>query len=185
MKPRFPFPSLKFPALSVMALTLLACGIAQAQIGIFANFTAATQDRVSSTNTNQYWIYGPTFGIYGQFPLPLISIGADLRGEYLTGSQLHHWDGVLGPRLEIKPPGISLHPYAEFLVGIGGYQDNFYSSTTTTHVDYDIVAGIDRKLIPLIDWRVIEFTYNSYFNKPSSAGSASKQLSTGLVLRLP
>jgi len=173
-------------------LLLLLCCIspvflvrtAQAQIGLFANFTAATQYRVSSSSTayDQSWTYGPTGGIYAQFPLPLISIGADLRGEYLTGDQLHHWNGVIGPRIEIKPPGLSFHPYAEFLVGIGGYHDGLYTTNTTTHVDYDIVAGIDRKLIPLIDWRVIEFTYNSYFNNRTPA---SKQFSTGLVLRLP
>jgi hypothetical protein len=171
-------------ALSSALATILLATAAQAQIGIFANFTAATQDRAAQANT-QHWIYGPTGGLYAELPLPLIAIGGDLRGTYLNGDQLHHWNVVLGPRVQIKPPGISFHPYGEFLVGWGGYRDGLYTTNTTTHIDYDIIAGIDKKLIPLIDWRVVEFTYNSYFNRDSQSGSASKGLSTGIVLRLP
>ena len=176
MKPwRAPFSFFSLAAL------LLIGGTAPAQIGVFANFTAGTQYRLSSSGSyNSSWTYGPTGGIYAELPLPFFAIGGDLRGTYLNGDQLHHWNGLIGPRVEIKPH--SFHPYAEFLVGFGGYRDNFYTSNTTTHVDYAILGGIDKRLIPLIDWRVIEFTYNSYFGNHTPG---SKQFSTGLVLRLP
>ena len=78
-----------------MAITVAA----HAQIGVFANFTAATQYRVSSSSSDyqQSWTYGPTAGIYAQIPLPLISIGGDLRSIYVTGDQLRHWSGLHRP----------------------------------------------------------------------------------------
>jgi hypothetical protein len=150
-----------------------------AQIGLYGNFTAGTQYRVTS-NTTTSWTYGPTIGLFAEIPLPYFSIGADVRGQYITGDQLHHWNAMAGPRLEIRPFGIK--PYAEFVVGFGGYQDARTSSNYTGHVDYAIVAGVDKKLVPLVDWRVVEFAYNSYFNNHNDL-PGSKQFSTGLVIR--
>ena len=137
--------------------------------------------RVISNNSNatSSWAYGPTLGLFAEVPFPFFSVGGDLRGQYITGDQLHHWNVMAGPRLEVRPG--KLKPYAEFVVGFGGYQDSRYATGYTGHIDYAIVAGVDRKLIPLIDWRVIEFAYNNYFNNHNTPGS--KQFSTGIVLR--
>jgi hypothetical protein len=175
-------------------LILIAVG-AHAQIGAYANFAAATQYRTTTfstpvaggsptitSNTNQYWTYGPTFGLYAQAPLPLIAIGGDARYSFYNGNQLRHWSGVIGPRLVVKPPVLGIKPYGEFLVGVGGYRDSAISNTTTTHIDYTVAAGVDSKILPFLDWRIVEFTYNSYYN---NSGTASKGISTGLVFRIP
>jgi hypothetical protein len=171
-------PWLKFLTISPIVLLLILPVTTPAQIGAYGTFTAATQYHITST-TSSSWTFGPTLGLFAEIPLPFISIGGDLRGQYITGDNLHHWNAVIGPRLEIKPRGF--RPYAEFLVGFGGYKDSLYTTSYTTHVDYAVLGGIDKPLIPLIDWRVIEFAYNSYFNNHNTPGS--KQFSSGVVLR--
>jgi len=170
-------PALRFLVFSLLTPLTILTTTAHAQIGVFGNFTAGTQYRVIN-NTTTSWTYGPTLGVFDDIPFPFFSVGGDLRGQYITGNQLHHWNIMAGPRLALRSGG--LRPYAEFLVGFGGYKDSLYSAGYTGHLDYAAVVGVDKHLLPLIDWRVIEFAYNSYFNNRNAPGS--KQFSTGIVL---
>jgi hypothetical protein len=182
------------------APTFLCARPAAAQAGAYALFTGAhldtTQTTASSTTTTTVatGIYGPTFGIYANLPIPIVKIGADLRGYLLNGGGEQHYNGVIGPRIEVHIPVINIKPYFEFLVGFGSYKTT--TSNSTTHGDYEYVVGVDRKLLPLIDWRILEFSDTNYdwaalgctSNSSlvcSNTSVPTRALSTGLVVRIP
>jgi hypothetical protein len=156
-----------------------------AQIGVYGNFTAGTSGRIAFSpgpppgNTwDTSWIYGPSGGFYAEMPFPGFALGLDFRGMYLSGDQLHHWNAIGGPRLELRPEGFK--PYGEVLFGIGGYRDAVFS-TSNTHNDYTVLGGVDKQILKHIDWRIAEFAYNSYFG---NRNPGSKQFSTGIAFHL-
>jgi hypothetical protein len=164
------------------APALLCAKTAAAQVGAYAQFTGANLD-VGQTSTR---IYGPTFGIYANLPIPIVKIGADLRGYLLNGSGKQHYNGVIGPRIEVHIPVINIKLYGEFLVGVGSYNKEIKTHAT---LDYEFAVGVDRKLISILDWRILEFSDCNYFNgslyTSSTAPVPTRALSTGLVVRIP
>jgi hypothetical protein len=170
----------------------LTASFASAQTGVYALFTGANLDVPQSieatpvtsppTFTNSTVttrIYGPTLGIYANLPIPVVKLGADLRGYLLNGSGKQHYNGVIGPRIGINIPVVKLTPYAEFLFGVGSYKE--LSTDATQHIDYEYVVGVDRKLFAIVDWRVLEFSDCNYYN----GTVPTKALATGLVVRIP
>ncbi len=88
---------------------------------------------------------------------------------------------LLGPRIALHPKIVPLNPYAEFLFGAGhfSYGNN---SPSTTQFDWRVLGGLDKTLLPHLDWRVIEVSYgqlNTY-----SGRLRPVTFSTGIVLRL-
>jgi hypothetical protein len=160
---------------------------ASAQVGAYALFTGANLDTTQTTGTPpsvtttniSTKLFGPTLGFYGDLPTPVVKIGVDLRGELLNGSGKQHYNGVGGPRIAVDLPVIKLTPYAEFLFGFGSYKTT--TPNATSHIDYEYVVGVDRKLFALLDWRIVEFSYCNYYN----GAVPTKALSTGLVVRIP
>ena len=172
----------------VALLVLLLAPVCHAQIAAYGNFTAGSLGRITFDSTgsrpgNVYtysWLYGPTAGIYAEAPLQYFALGVDIRGNYLTGDKLLHWSTVGGPRIEFRPES-GFNPYAEILFGFGGYRDDVYSHSHRED-DYSVVFGLDKKVYKIIDWRIAEFTLNSYFQ---NRDPASKQFSTGVVIHIP
>ena len=164
---------------------LLSAKIASAQVGAYALFTGANLDLTQTsglpptTTTTATKIYGPTFGFYADIPIPVVQIGVALRGYLLNGSGKQHYNGVIGPRIAVDIPIVKLKPYAEFLFGVGSYKES--STDATQHIDYEYVVGVDRKLIAIFDWRILEFSYCNYYN----GTVPTKALATGLVIRIP
>jgi hypothetical protein len=159
-----------------------------AQIGAYGEFTAGTSGRITFSTAgprpgnvyNVSWLYGGTGGFYAEMPFPNFALGIDLRGTYISGDKLNHWNALGGPRLELRPEGFK--PYGEVLFGIGGYHDDLYSTSTRT-TEYALIAGVDKTIFHKhIDWRIAEFSFNSYFD---NRNAGSKQLSTGIVFHLP
>jgi hypothetical protein len=173
-------------ALTALAALLFSANSASAQAGVYAHFTGAhldtTQVTASSptTTTIATGVYGPTFGLYADLPTPIIKIGGDLRAALLNGGGEQHYSGVIGPRVEVDIPVVHLKPYGEFLFGVGSYKE-FSTDATQQHIDYEYVVGVDRKLIAIFDWRILEFSYCNYYN----GTVPTKALSTGLVVRIP
>ena len=178
--------------LAVLAALFFSAQTASAQAGVYALFTGAHLDTTQAientpitspptyTNTTiATGVYGPTFGLYANIPTPIIKIGGDLRATLLNGGGEQHYSGVIGPRVEVDIPVVHLKPYGEFLFGVGSYKTT--TSNSTTHIDYEYIVGVDRKLLALIDWRVLEFSDTNYYN-----GSVpTRALSTGIVIRIP
>jgi hypothetical protein len=179
-------------ALAALSALLFSAKAASAQAGVYALFTGAHLDTTQATEntpitspptytntTVATGIYGPTFGLYADLPTPIIKIGGDLRAVLLNGGGEQHYSGVIGPRVSVSLPVVNLKPYGEFLFGIGSYKTT--TSNSTTHIDYEYVVGVDRKLLALLSWRILEFSDTNYYN-----GSVpTRALSTGIVIRLP
>jgi hypothetical protein len=182
---------LKFLSIYVCILAAaLSAKTASAQAGVYALFTGANLDTTQTTETTgppptetatnvTTQLFGPTLGFYGDFPTPVVKIGGDIRGYLLNGSGKQHYNGVVGPRVAVEIPVVKLKPYGEFLFGFGSYKTT--TPDATTHVDYEYVVGVDRKLFSLLDWRILEFSYCKYYN----GTVPTKGLSAGLVLRIP
>src|SRR5882757_9218627 len=160
-------------------LLLFVTVAAQAQTGIYVEFGGSKVDAPSND-----WIYGPTFGLYHDFySVPVVHLGADLRGSVLGISQTTTlYNGLIGPRVSLHPHVLPFMPYLEGLGGVGHY-DFGAGQDSSTKFEYQFLAGIDYTVIPRLDWRVVEFSYGglSIFN----GDLHPKTLSTGLVLRLP
>ena len=150
---------------------------ANAQIGLYANFSAA---KLNLGNTD--WVYGPGFGGYiDHGHLIFLSTGLDARGVILGAGQSTSFDaGYIGPRVAFRPHVLPIKPYVEALAGVGRLSTG---ATDTTKFSYQFVGGVDYTLIPRIDWRVAEFSYGGLSIFDTSLHP--KTISTGIVVRLP
>ena len=144
---------------------------ALAQVGVYAGFSGGHVTAASGT------LLGPLFGVYMQRGSPL-SIGLDVRGSFLTRNGTQFYTGAVGPRVAITPPLSRIKPYLEGLVGVGGVSSGASSST---HLNYQVLFGVDATIVPRVDWRVIEYSYSAL----QGASTSATILTTGIVLRLP
>jgi hypothetical protein len=158
------------PLRAIALLAVLFPLTARAQIGVYAGFSGA--------HLNSTTVFGPLVGVYAQRGA-LLMLGGDVRGSFLNRNGQQFNTGAIGPRLALHPVGLPIKPYIEALVGIASY--NTGNSSNATHLNYQILGGIDATLLPRLDWRVIEFDYSAL------AGSSLNAtiLTTGIVFRLP
>lgn len=147
---------------------------ASAQIAVYAGFSGAHLSPASDSYTT---IYGPLVGVYAQSG-HFLAIGGDVRGSFLSKDNIQYYTGAAGPRIAFKHLILPIKPYAEALIGVASY--NSGTSSNTTHLNYQLLGGVDATIFPHIDWRVIEFNYSALVNDSVNA----KTLTTGLVLRL-
>lgn len=167
----------------LFALLLVAAGIPQAhaQTAIYGQFSASRFNSNAVPNVNQ-WGYGGGFGLYSNFiKVPFGRVGGDIRVQFTRpASNTTLTSFLVGPRLEVHPHIISLNPYAEFLFG-GGHFSYGNNSPSTTQFDWRVLGGLDKTVLPHVDWRVIEVSYgqlNTY-----SGRLRPVTFSTGVVLR--
>jgi len=165
---------------ALFALLLFAVGIpaAQAQTAIYGQFSASHYN-LPSTNE---WGYGGGFGIYSDFyKVPFAKVGGDLRVQFSRpASNTTLTSFLLGPRLALHPKVVPLNPYAEFLFG-GGHFSYGNNQPSTTQFDWRAIGGLDKTLLPHLDWRVIEVSYGQL--NTFSGTLKPVTLSTGIVLR--
>jgi hypothetical protein len=154
---------------------------------------------------------GGTGGVYYDFiKLGRVTLGADLRGSILTtkrganvsfnDSGTRIYSALGGIRAVFHTPIASLKPYIQGSVGLGrsdyglSYTTTSTTSTTTSpgqvilynNFEYEGLAGLDLKLLPIMDWRVAEFGYGGL--DPFGTYSHNypiKQVSMGFVFHLP
>lgn len=146
---------------------------------------------------------GGTGGVYYDFKkVGPFTLGADLRGTILTtkrgadvnfnasGTRIYSVLG--GVRGVIHTPKNWLKPYIQGSVGLGRSDYGLSNTTSNGQVvlynnfEYEGLAGLDIKLLPVLDYRVAEFGYggldpfgNNSHNYPI------KQVSMGFVFHLP
>ena len=139
---------------------------------------------------------GATGGIYYDFlKLGPVKLGADLRGTLThtkkgaevnfqgTGARV---DSALGGlRAVFHTRFIPLRPYLQASAGLGRSD---YGTSTTRHNNFQYMgyAGLDITLLPIMDFRLVEFGYGGL----SATGTTShnypiKSVSSGLVFHLP
>ena len=167
-------------------LLLLAAGnlaTAHAQTAFYGQFSASHFNSLpnSSLSVND-WGFGGGFGLYSDFyKVPFAKVGVDFRFQFTRPApNTTLFSGLLGPRIALHPKVVPLSPYAEFLFGPGhfSYGNNLPS---TTQFDWRALGGLDKTLLPHIDWRVIEVSYGQL--NTFSGTLKPVTLSTGIVLR--
>lgn len=167
---------------TLFALLLFAASFcrANAQTAIYGQFNATHFNSLPITNE---WGYGGAFGLYSDFvKLPFARLGGDIRFQFTRpASNTTLFSTLVGPRIDIHPKVVPLSPYAEILIG-GGHFSYGNNAPSTTQFDWRAIGGVEKTLLPHVDWRVVEVSYgtlNTYAGvmKPLTIG-------TGIVLRL-
>ena len=182
---------LRWLALS-LGIVLLSVS-ASAQLGIYGKFVATRfsgTEGVGSKVTT--WLYGPGAGVYYDFiHRGPIAVGADLRGELLSGTQQRYRSGLFGLRVSAKAPVLPVRPYIQGSAGVGGIEST-NSGIVGNHYDnkfqYAVFGGVDLTIFPHIDWRLAEAGYGRMSGVGSSANVPASSIftvSSGLVIRFP
>lgn len=150
---------------------------------------------------------GGTGGVYYDFlKLGPVKLGADLRGSILNtkrgayvnfnGPGARIYSVLGGVRASFQTPVKSLKPYIQGSVGLGRSDYGLYvgrpasdqplPNVIYSNFEYEGLAGLDIKLLPVMDWRVAEFGYGGL--NPFGTYSHNypiKQVSMGFVFHLP
>jgi hypothetical protein len=203
-------------AVLVLAAVAIATTVsAHAQLGIYGEFTVNRLSNIASSPlappsipaanapANSVDPLGGTGGIYYDFlKLGPIKLGADLRGSILTtkrgayinfnGPGARIYSSLGGIRAAFHTPLAPLKPYIQVSAGLGRSDYGLFSSGSSSpnamhnNFEYEGLAGLDVKLLPVLDWRVAELGYGGL----SSFGTNShnypiKQVSMGFVFHLP
>jgi hypothetical protein len=169
----------------LFALLLFAGGISQAnaQVGFYGQFNASHFNSNEVPNTND-WGYGGGFGLYGDFmKRPFVRVGGDIRFQWVQpASNTTLFSTLLGPRVDFRVPKlVPLSPYAEVIFGPGhfSYGNN---APSTTQFDFRVLGGVDKAILPRVDWRVVEVSWGQL--NTFSGELRPLTFTTGIVLRL-
>ena len=196
----------------------LGCSIAaQAQLGVYGMYSATQfssiqcfdpQGHCSSAN-GKVSPSGGWGGVYYDFrSFGPIRFGADVRAGGLHanksavssagGSGITRAQSVLGGvRGTVRTPLNWLKPYGQFSVGwtrsnasdpTFTFTNGETKQTYDDFVQYEVFAGADVHVFPLLDLRVVELGIGNMNRVGSGSGSSSlgvKSIGAGIVLHLP
>jgi hypothetical protein len=185
---------MKLHWLTILPGIALCFAPAHAQTGIYGAFdsvrlTATNVDGPSQTQTTN-WYNGGEVGIYHNFfHMGPIALGADVRGDRMSGSQQKYHSALFGLRLAAKPPALPIRPYMQASIGVGGPTHSGLNGAGSIYSDkfqYLVAGGLDYTLVPHLDFRVLEIGYGK-MSGISSGGTVPDtsllNISSGLVLR--
>lgn len=160
--------------------SLLTFAIAgHAQLGVYAGFSTATLQTANTPRLN-----GGTAGLYydGSRHI-LVNFGVDVRGTFLPEKNSTSITAVTaGPRLAVHLPVIPLRPYGELLVG-GAHASTGqgFAFQDRTGFAGGVAVGADLRILPFIDWRVLDYSYT----RVQAVPTYQQTLTTGIVFRIP
>jgi hypothetical protein len=196
-------------AVLLLASVAVATSVsAHAQVGVYGMFTVDRLSNIQSSpllpspapRVDPVNPLGGTGGVYYDFlKLGPIKLGADLRGSILTtkrgayvtnnGGGTRIYSALGGLRGVFHTPFAPLKPYVELSAGLGRSDYGLFTNGAVVlhnNFQYEGLAGLDIKLLPIMDWRVAEFGYGGL--DPFGANSHNypiKQVSMGFVFHLP
>jgi hypothetical protein len=197
------------------AVAIVSCVSASAQMSIYGMFTADQLSNIVSSplppaptapntlRTDSVNPLGGGGGVFYDFKnFGPVKLGVDARGSILKtkrgayvfydGSGARIYSVLGGVRATFKTPIRPLKPYVEGLAGLGRSDYGLRSSNSTGQVtiynnfEYQGLAGLDIKLLPIMDFRLVEFGYGGI--DPFGTYSHNypiKQVSAGVVFHLP
>ncbi|MGH9596432.1 MAG: hypothetical protein ACRD3K_06505 [Edaphobacter sp.] len=197
--------------LFLAAIAVASTTSAYAQFGVYGEFTVNRLSNLQSSpllsnpslKVDPVNPLGGTGGVYYDFlKLGPVRLGADLRGSILTtkrgaaaqfnGGGTRIYSALGGIRAVFHTPIAPLKPYIQGSVGLGRSDYGLSNTTSNGQVilynnfEYMGLAGLDVKLLPIMDWRVAEFGYGGL--NPFGTLSHNypiKQVSMGFVFHLP
>jgi hypothetical protein len=212
---------LRKAVLFLAAAALATTVSAQAQIGVYGEFTVNRLSNIASSpqplppnssdpafkRADTVDPLGGTGGIYFDFlSLGPVKLGVDARGSILhtkrgayvnfDGPGARIYSALGGVRASFHTPYKALKPYIQVSAGLGRSDYGLYvyhppssqpvPTTIFNNFQYEGFAGLDVKLLPIMDWRVAEFGYGGL--NPFGTYSHNypiKQVSMGFVFHLP
>lgn len=155
------------------------------------------------TYNNDVTMLGGTFGGYYDFlNLGPVKLGVDARGTLTTakrgaqttsnGTGARLYSGLGGVRAVFHTRWVPIRPYVQGSAGVARSDYGLSNTDATGRVrlsnnfQYMGYAGVDIRLLPVMDFRLVEFGYGGI----NSLGNAShnypvKTVSTGIVFHLP
>src|ERR1700716_1427685 len=169
-------------AVLLLAAVAVATSVsAHAQVGVYGMFTVDRLSNIQSSpllpspapRVDPVNPLGGTGGVYYDFmKLGPIRLGADLRGSILTtkrgayvtnnGGGTRIYSALGGVRGVFHTPFAPLKPYVELSAGLGRSDYGLFTNGAVVlhnNFQYEGLAGLDIKLLPIMDWRVAEFGY--------------------------
>jgi hypothetical protein len=201
--------------LAAAASALTVSATAHAQLGVYGEFTVnrltgmvdsplPSAPGVADVRANSVDPLGGTGGVYYDFwKLGPVKIGADLRGNILTtkrgayvnfnGPGARIYSALGGIRAVFHTPLKPLKPYIEGAAGLGRSDYGLYNNSVNgqpnaiyNNFEYQAYAGLDIKVLPIMDYRVAELGYGGL--DPFGTYSHNypiKSVSMGFVFHLP
>jgi hypothetical protein len=164
-----------------------------------------TPTDLANTRANTVDPLGGTGGVYYDFmKLGPVRLGADMRGSILTtkrgayinfdGGGARIYSALGGVRAVFHTKYAPLKPYIQVSAGLGRSDYGLFTQGSNANgqvvihnnFEYEGLAGVDLKLLPIMDWRVAEFGYGGL--NPFGTYSHNypiKQVSMGFVFHLP
>ena len=144
---------------------------------------------------------GGTGGVYYDFKnFGPVRLGADLRGSIVTthrgalsssnGTGARINSGLGGIRAVFRTPLPYLKPYLQGSAGIGETNYGVLSGNTgvllKSNFEYHVYAGLDIRLLSIMDFRLAEFGYGGLDPFGTSGHNYPlKSVSSGVVFHLP
>lgn len=164
------------------ALVFLSASAAHAQFvsvyGLVSGVKSSNVQTSSGGGWGSHYGGGATFNFLN---LPVVKLGLDARGGVGRGTTKTD-TAELSLRLGVRPPVINLKPFVQ--VGVG-YAAATVPNGTTKYVTVGGHAGVDRSLIPFLDWRIVDVGYSHGYNQDSGSGNKPGanffSIGTGLV----
>jgi hypothetical protein len=201
--------------LAAFAVSSFVSATAHAQLGVYGEFTVnrltgmessplPNNPSVANARSNSVDPLGGTGGVYYDFKrLGPVTLGADLRGTILTtkrgayvnfnGPGARIYSVLGGARAVFHTPVKPLKPYIQASAGLGRSDYGLYSDSTSgapnavyNNFEYEVFAGLDLKVLPIMDYRVAELGYGGL--DPFGTYSHNypiKSVSMGFVFHLP
>ena len=170
---------------SFALVCLSFAAVAHAQFAVYGEGQALRFN--NQVNATTSWFTGGTFGGYYDFlRVPVLGLGFDARGSFLSGDQQHFRSGMVGLRADAKAPAFPIRPYVEGLIGIGAVRPDTSQNYTSKFV-YEVLGGLDFTVLPHLDVRLPEIGYarmSAVSGGSNAPDSKLLELSAGVVLRL-
>ena len=126
-------------------------------------------------------------------PLPLVSLGVDLRGSTKPGTPGAD-TGLFGLRATFKPPIIKLKPYVQISGGYFATRTNNVSTTPSlpytpyggTYSNqgamYEVIGGLDMPVVHFVDLRLIEVGGGQALGLFNNQSSGVFTINSGVVV---
>src|SRR3984885_14427024 len=160
-------------ALPLLLLFITVTLHSQAKLAIYG-----TVGGEKSAVTNTSWTLAGTAGFYvGLKKFGPLNLSVDARADLSSNQN----SGLVGPRLAVKLPAFPIKPYGEFLIGFSDYSRTGAGLQDSNNVAARNLHGADMTILPHIDWRIADFSYDLESLGPDDH---AKTLSSGLVIRL-
>jgi hypothetical protein len=207
---------LRKAVLILAAVAVVSTASAHAQFGAYGMFTVDNLSNIASspqpttptilanTRSNSVNPLGGTGGVYYDFmKLGPMRLGADVRGSILTtkrgayvnfnGGGARIYSVLGGVRGSFRTKYAPVKPYLQLSAGLGRSDYGLFTQGSTngqvvihSNFQFEGLAGLDLKLLPIMDWRVIELGYGGL--NPFGTYSHNypiKQIGMGFVFHLP